>query len=79
VLHADQQIRIRYEGEIFQRFVQVARTYLAGSAGAVYGLGEAQPVFFRHLPVLCKKRVLKVFGEADYPLKSGFCQLGRCS
>jgi hypothetical protein len=53
MFHADNQIRIRDEGQILQRFLQVTRTYFAGSTGAVNGLGEADLGFFGHHAFLC--------------------------
>jgi hypothetical protein len=41
MFHADDQIRIGAQRQILQCLLQVARTYFAGSTGAVYGFGQA--------------------------------------
>jgi hypothetical protein len=48
VLHPHDQVRIGDERQIFERFLQVARTYLAGSPGPVDGFGEAHSGFLIH-------------------------------
>jgi len=36
MFHADNQVRIGTHGQILQCFLQVTRTYLAGSTGAMH-------------------------------------------
>jgi hypothetical protein len=53
MFHAYDQIRVGTQGQILQRFLQVTRTYLAGSTGAVNGLGQADIFRFgNHFSVL---------------------------
>jgi hypothetical protein len=48
VLHADDQIRIGDERHILKRFLQVSRTYLAGSPGPMDRFGQAYLRLFVH-------------------------------
>jgi hypothetical protein len=48
VLHPDDQIRIGDERQILQRFLQVTRTYLAGSPRPLDRLGQADLRFLIH-------------------------------
>jgi hypothetical protein len=48
MLHPYDKIRIGDQRQIFKRFIQVARTYLAGSARPVDRFGQTHPCFFNH-------------------------------
>ena len=49
MLHADDQVRIGNERQILQRFLQVPRTYLAGSPGSVDRFRQPHLSLFVHL------------------------------
>jgi hypothetical protein len=48
MFHADNQFRIGTQGQILQCFLQVTRTYFAGSTGAVYGFRQSNLLMIVH-------------------------------
>jgi hypothetical protein len=79
VLHPHDQVRIGDERQIFKRFLQVARTYLAGSPRPLDRFGETHIGFIIHGRLSSFPASIPAAGEclrgaANLPDHGGDCQ-----